>query len=283
MERIRDVLLWTSLALFIVSGAILIVSLDRQTEEITVPRVENTATEVPPTPSATTPSSTPLVTLTATSTLRPPPTFEPPTLTSQPSLTPTPTESPTFQLGLGLEGVHGLETATLSSTPGCQVRREWTLTYEVKPLDALERIAAQNGTTTWELAQANCLFDPDLIYIGQVLRVPGDTHPETQIECIPWEVHTPINWAFNIDGAGQLTFNWRGPRAPRNLIRVYNANGEIVFERTVDLRQNETIDLMETIPDEGIYTWYVYPLGMDFLQIDCVEGGPWTFHKNDGK
>ena len=46
----------------------------------------------------------------------------------------------------------------------------------------------------------------------------------------------------------------------------------------IELRQNETIDL-SNIPDAGTYTWYVYPLDQNFLQIACHEGGPWTFTK----
>jgi hypothetical protein len=48
----------------------------------------------------------------------------------------------------------------------------------------------------------------------------------------------------------------------------------------VDLRQNETINLPVDWPDveQGIYTWRVYPLGLGFVQIDCLESDPWTFH-----
>ena len=46
----------------------------------------------------------------------------------------------------------------------------------------------------------------------------------------------------------------------------------------IELRQNETIDLSD-IPDAGTYTWYIYPLDANFVQIACHEGGPWTFTK----
>ena len=52
-----------------------------------------------------------------------------------------------------------------------------------------------------------------------------------------------------------------------------------VFERVIELRQNETIDLNENLSQAGTYTWYVYPLGRDFVQVSCLEGGPWTFTK----
>ena len=282
MKRFKDFLIGASLVLFVASGMLLIAAINSQSKAPLAPQAQNIAPTATLTPSETFPPSTPLPTLTPSSTLRPPPTFEPPTLTRAPSLTPSETPSPTYQLSVDLPGVHGLETATPSTTPGCQVRREWTLTYEVRVNDALERIAQLYGTTSWELAEANCLTDANMIYVGQQLRVPGETQSGAPIECVTWEVLTPIENAYNIDGSGSLTFNWRGPRAPRNLIRVYNSNGEVVLERTVDLRQNETIFLPTDLPGDGTFTWYVFPLDWNFLQIPCHEGGPWTFHKNAG-
>ncbi len=216
-----------------------------------------------------------------THTLRPPPTFEPPTATPAPSSTPLATPTTTPPGMIDVPGLHGLETPTPSSTPGCSPRTAWGLLYEVQAGDALDNIAARYGTTRWELAEANCLSNPDEIYIGQKLRVPGDAHPQPEIECMPWEVLTPMNYAYGIDGNGQLTFNWIGPRAPRNLIRVYDSNNEIAWEDVVDLRQNHTISLPDTLPDEGSYTWQVFPLGLDFRQIDCPESPRWIFHKKD--
>lgn len=214
-----------------------------------------------------------------TASLRPPPTFEPPTPTPMPSHTPTvaPTSTPP-ELEV-VPGLHGLETPTPTSTPGCTLRADWPLVYEVQVGDALDNIAARYGTNRWEMTDANCLQNPDEIYIGQKLRVPGEAHPQPSIECIAWEVLTPMHYAYGIDGNGQLTFNWVGPRAPRNLVRVYDDEGEKVWEEVVDLRQNLTISLPDTLPDPGEYTWQVYPLGLDFRQINCSESPRWTFHK----
>lgn len=52
------------------------------------------------------------------------------------------------------------------STPG---------TYTVRPGDTLYRIAAQFGTTVSALIQANNIFNPNLIHVGQVLIIPGGT------------------------------------------------------------------------------------------------------------
>lgn len=215
---------------------------------------------------------------TPTRTLLPPPTFEPATNTPEPSPTPTITPTITFEFDVALEGIRGLETPTPTPTRQCRPREDWGLVYEVKPNDILERIAKQYNVQTWEIAEANCLADANVISIGQTLRVPGGNPNAPKIECTPWEVLTPLNGAYSVDGNGQLTFNWRGPRAPRNLIRVIKPDGG-VWERTIDLRQNETINLFEELPAEGNYQWYVYPLDMNFQQINCTAGGPWTFHK----
>ncbi len=231
-----------------------------------------------PTASETIPPYTPLPSLTPSETLKPPPTFEPPTLTPQPSLTPTVTLTPTIQLDVSIPGLNGAETPTPSTTPGCVKREDWTLNYTVKRDDALALIAQEYGTYVDELVKANCLKDKNLIVIGQVLRVPGTAQPVQAYDCKAWEALTPFNGTTTVGGNDPITFNWRGPDAPKYLIRIYRPDGT-VFEQLVELRQNEQIQASEDLRLGGTYTWYVYPLGNDFLQIPCHEGGPWQFTK----
>lgn len=47
-------------------------------------------------------------------------------------------------------------------------------TYVVQAGDTLESIAAQHGVTIQALADANALADPNLIFVGQELIIPGD-------------------------------------------------------------------------------------------------------------
>jgi LysM repeat protein len=210
--------------------------------------------------------------------LRPPPTLEPPTLTPYPLETESPTISPTADLFVSIPNLHGAETPTPTSTQQCAPRKDWKLTYTVQRDDALARIADLYDTTVQALVEGNCLSNPNLIVIGQTLRVPGESQPIVPaIPCIPWQVLTPRDGTTAVGGSGSLTFDWRGPRAPRNLIRVYKPNGS-VYEIMVELRQNDVIDLAE-LPDGGVYTWYVFPLDDYFRQIQCLEGGPWTFTK----
>ncbi|HFC11833.1 MAG TPA: LysM domain-containing protein, partial [Anaerolineae bacterium] len=47
------------------------------------------------------------------------------------------------------------------------------LTYTVQPGDTLSRIAARFGTTSAEIASLNGITNPNYIYVGQVLNLPG--------------------------------------------------------------------------------------------------------------
>lgn len=225
----------------------------------------------------TIPPYTPLPSLTPSPTLRPPPTFEPATPTLPPTAEPSQTPAPTLNLSVSIPGLNGAETPTPTTTPGCEPRKDWKLRYTVKFGDALARIAEFYSTTVSDLVVGNCLTDANVITEGQELHVPGEVQPVAVVECPAWEVMTPMDNTVAIPGEGQMTFNWRGPRGIRNLIRVVKPDGGW-YEKVVELRQNETIDLTD-IPLGGTYTWYVYPLDENFVQIPCKEGGPWTFYK----
>lgn len=234
-------------------------------------------------PTETFPPSSPLPSLTPSQTLRPPPTFEPPTATPQPSEIPSVTPTSTLSLNVPPpEGLQGLQSPTPEGATEevCQKREDWTLRYTVQAGDALATIAGRYGTFVNELVEGNCLTDANVIIAGQVLRVPGDAQPEIpQYVCTDWEALTPFDGAFTIDPDENLTFNWRGPTAERYLVRVVMPSGT-VWEELVDLKQNLQVYLPNTLPEAGNHTWYVYPLGLDFLQIPCIEGGPWHFHKD---
>lgn len=249
---------------------------------------ENETDLVAQAPTETLLPATPLSTRTATSTLRPPPTIEPPTATPQPSATPTATPTESVFINATVEGIQGLPSPTVEGTEACEPREEWQLRYEVQPDDTLTSIADFFSTTTWELAEANCLDDADVIRIRQQLRVPGEAFPaEPAVECTGYEVLTPIDNAWDVPSVGQIVFNWRGPEAPRNLIRLYppdydfaNPNPDRYVERTIDLRQNETFDLdeLDIYEGEGIWHWQVYPLDLNFQQI-CPESPLWSFFR----
>src|SRR4051812_5403854 len=50
-------------------------------------------------------------------------------------------------------------------------------TYSVRPGDTLSGIASRYGTTVSTLASLNGISNPNLIYVGQTLRLPGGSGP----------------------------------------------------------------------------------------------------------
>lgn len=55
----------------------------------------------------------------------------------------------------------------------CEVRDDWTAIYTVQPEDTISAIAPLYNLTVPELAEGNCLPDPNLIVVDQELIVPG--------------------------------------------------------------------------------------------------------------
>ncbi|GAB4465073.1 MAG: hypothetical protein Kow00120_30590 [Anaerolineae bacterium] len=62
-------------------------------------------------------------------------------------------------------------TPQATPTPACAVRADWPV-YVVVRGDTLFRIAEAAGSTVAALAEANCLENPDRIFVGQRLHVP---------------------------------------------------------------------------------------------------------------
>ncbi|NUT48940.1 MAG: LysM peptidoglycan-binding domain-containing protein [Saccharothrix sp.] len=58
-------------------------------------------------------------------------------------------------------------------TPAPQPAPSGWVSYVIQPGDTLSGIAARTGTTVAELAARNCVGNPDLIYAGNTLSVPG--------------------------------------------------------------------------------------------------------------
>jgi len=99
-------------------------------------------------------------------------------LRTKPSITASATPLP------GNDGVGGKSTEqklesqpsmptinTNTNKPNCHVRTDWPA-YTVQYGDTLSFIARQANTTVATLIEANCLIDPDLILIGQSIRIP---------------------------------------------------------------------------------------------------------------
>jgi LysM repeat protein len=92
------------------------------------------------------------------------------TSTSAPSSTPRPTNTPQSSSN------GGGTIATIA--PSCVVRGDWQ-TYTVVSGDTLGSIARRANTTINNLVSGNCLANPNLLNVGQVLRVPSGVAPAT--------------------------------------------------------------------------------------------------------
>lgn len=74
---------------------------------------------------------------------------------------------------VGVTATQGAPVAgAVSSNGQCIVPNGW-VAYTVQTGDTLAAIASNYNLTVDQLAAANCLQDPNLIYEGQVLAVPG--------------------------------------------------------------------------------------------------------------
>ncbi len=144
--------------------------------ETPVPPTETpTETPVPPTE---TPTETPTPTFTPTETPVTP--TETPTATPTLILTETPTSTPTETLVPPTETPTATPTLLPTATPApTATPLPCTFTYVVRRGDTLWSIARRYGTTVEAIAQANGIINPNYIWVGQVLCIPGGAPPPT--------------------------------------------------------------------------------------------------------
>jgi LysM repeat protein len=76
--------------------------------------------------------------------------------------------------------IPGASASPAPSTPSSSGK-----TYTVKRGDTLSAIALRYGVSTWSLANLNGIANPSLIYVGQVLRIPGGASPSSPAPSSP--------------------------------------------------------------------------------------------------
>lgn len=81
--------------------------------------------------------------------------------------------------------------ATSTTAATCQPNTGWAYTYTVRRGDTLSRLAAWYGVSTSALAQANCIENINLVYVGQVLRVPNASQPPLPATATPTPTEIP--------------------------------------------------------------------------------------------
>jgi LysM repeat protein len=62
--------------------------------------------------------------------------------------------------------------------------------YVVRHGDTLDWVAQRYGVSSWSLARANGIWNPNLIYVGQTLVIPGGYFPPAPNPC-PWPGSCP--------------------------------------------------------------------------------------------
>lgn len=101
-------------------------------------------------------------------------TTTPPTPTARPAPTLTsPAAAPTLFASItplpGLGGGGGV--ATQPANPNCPPPTGW-IQYTVEAGDSIGALAEATGTTIEDLANGNCLSDPNTLFAGQVMYLP---------------------------------------------------------------------------------------------------------------
>lgn len=111
------------------------------------------------------------------------------------------------------------------SNAQCAVHADWTNTYTVQRGDTLYRIALRYKLTSTQLAQGNCLSNVNLIYAGQVLRVPGNvtTTPTPQPQPQP----QPQVFEVGLTGASAVFYTQQN---------IYTGVVTIVYQGTVTVK-----------------------------------------------
>jgi LysM repeat protein len=79
----------------------------------------------------------------------------------------------------GVTAVAGLAGTGVASASPAVASAVSTTTYTVRSGDTLGSIAARYGTTVSAIASANGISDPNLIFPGQVLTIPGGSAPSS--------------------------------------------------------------------------------------------------------
>lgn len=134
-----------------------------------------------------------------------------PTSTSVAAESPTPAESPTATV------------APETATPGATAPAEPTpvpadTIHVVQAGETLYRIAARYGTTVSAISALNHLANPNLIYVGQKLRVSGEpTAPPAPTAIVPGASDLSGRW-IEVDLSDQALMCWEGATLARYAI-----------------------------------------------------------------
>lgn len=130
---------------------------------------------------------------------------------------------------------------------GCQVREDWSR-YIVPRGDTVGRIAQRTGSTVSEIAEASCLQNPNLIEVGQELRVPPDPNFTPRVAVTLPRANDVVNpgQGVFVSGVGRNLFEGNV------VIRALDQNGNVVAQQAV-------IAAAPDIGDWGAFSTTLFP------------------------
>lgn len=96
------------------------------------------------------------------------------------------------------------ETASTPAQPKPSTSGTSETVYTVVRGDTLSGIAAKYGTTYQKLAQYNGITNPNIISVGQKIRIPGTAAPKKSVDEIAREV-IDGKWGNGADRKNRLT------------------------------------------------------------------------------
>ena len=155
------------------------------------------------------------------------------------------------------------DRVNVTFTSGCQPRTDWPV-YVVQPGDTLFSIAQRTGSTVGELVIANCISNPNLITVGENLRVPrmpGEVEvivpPEVVIVSPDVDEVLSVERPVIIEGEGA------GITEGNVKVRALDNMGNVLDERRVAV----------TVPTDQDGTW-LWEVDLDLF--DAVPGSRGT-------
>jgi uncharacterized lipoprotein YbaY/LysM repeat protein len=139
------------------------------------------------------------------------------------------------------------DLVSVTYASSCTSRTDWPI-YVVQPGDTLFSIGQRTGSTVGELIVANCLPNPNVVFVGQRLRVPQlpdeiiiAPNPGIKIESQVMDDSVPVNVSVVMTGIATGT-------TPGNVfVRLLDGTGNVIDE----VRGEVT----STDPDDGSWLW----------------------------
>lgn len=128
------------------------------------------------------------------------------------------------------------------SQTACTPRADWNSQYSVGLNDNLSRIAQIFGLSTGDLANGNCILNPNVIYVGQVLQVPainGVNRIAFQVGAITANVQSQLSaagmdkWVLGAQAGQTLTVQLTA-NGGKNILIVYGADGNVLLSDHAD-------------------------------------------------